>query len=123
MMYGLKWTSLLVCMAFVWGAAADGDMMDSEYLHQTNSGFEFTGGLGQAPGGTVLFSSLPGGLTFTSYSFKNSPVKMNVAIIPVILAFEYGITPMFSVGVDLAYGSGNESFANCPSGSTCKSQS
>lgn len=119
-----KWISILALAGFGAGAvAAEGDLMDTEYLHQPNAGaFELTPGLGGAPGNTALLNQ-PNGITFRTYNIKNSDSKFNLFLVPIAVSADYGISSMFSIGANLTYGSGSTSFSNCPSGSTCNSHS
>ena len=118
-----KWISVLALVGLGSSAfAADGEFMDSEYLHQPGTGaFELTPGIGGAPGNTALLNQ-QNGLTLSSYNIRGTDAKLNLFVVPVTVAADYGINSMFAVGVQLAYGLGSTNFSNCPQGSPCRSQ-
>ena len=117
-----RWISILVLAGFgAVAVAAEGDLMDTEYLHQPNAGtFELTPGLGGAPGNTALLNQ-PNGIILRNYNISGSDTKFNLFLVPIMVSADYGISSMFSIGASLTYGSGATGFSNCPSGGTCNS--
>jgi hypothetical protein len=120
----LKWTSILASLTFAVGAAAaDGDMMDSEYLHQTGAGvFDVQAGFGQAAGDGAILNNAPTGYSMINVSIRNSSLKASENSLPINVMLEYGINQMFSAGLELAYGTGQLTYSGCPTGFSCNSQ-
>jgi hypothetical protein len=100
--------------------AVEGGTLNSEYLHQTDSGLvEITPGFGNAPGDSILLQGLPGGFQMYNFSGKNGGSGGSGSLIPLNVAAEWGISGMWSVGAQVAYGWMSTSKDNC-SGTGCK---
>lgn len=95
--------------------------LSSEYLHQAgHRKVEFTLGVGREEGKSAWTNQDPNGISYQTISETGKPQKVNITRFPISVTAEYGFTPTLAAGVDLIYGNGKYTTANCPTNTTCK---